>query len=45
LCAILGAIAILLTSVEKIIAGVFVVIIVLGGILWLNTNLQTKVQK
>lgn len=45
LCAILGAIAILLTSVEKIFAGGLVVIIVLGGILWLNTNLQAKGQK
>lgn len=45
LCAILGAIAILLTSIEKIFAGAFVGIIVLGGILWLNTNLQTKVQQ
>ncbi len=45
LCAILGAIALLLPQDEKLFAGVFAAIIILGGILWLNTNLQTKGQK
>ncbi len=45
LCAILGAIALLLPQDEKLFAGVFAAIIILGGILWLNTNLQIKDQK
>jgi len=42
LCAILGAIAFVLPSEGKVFAGVVIGIIVLGGLLWLNTNLQTK---
>lgn len=45
LCAILGAIALALPAVEKLFAGVVVAIIVLGGLLWLNTNLPQKAQK
>lgn len=45
LCAILGAIALALPAVEKLFAGVVVAIIVLGGLLWLNTNLPLKAQK
>jgi len=45
LCAILGAIALLLPQAEKLFAGVLAAIIILGGILWLNTNLQIKGQK
>ena len=44
LCAILGAIALVLPSAGKVFAGVVIGIIVLGGLLWLNTNLQTKGQ-
>ncbi len=42
LCAILGAIALSLHSVEKLFAGAVVAIIVLGGLLWLNMNLSQK---
>ena len=42
LCAILGAIALILPSSEKIFAGVVVAIIILGGLLWLNMNLPQK---
>src|SRR4030042_7122293 len=42
LCAILGAIALILPSVEKLFAGVIVAIIVLGGLLWLNMTLPQK---
>ena len=42
LCAILGAAALTLHSVEKLFAGVFVAIIVLGGLLWLNISLQAS---
>ena len=45
LCAILGAIALLLPSSEKLFAGVVVAIIVLGGLLWLNMTLPHGVQK
>jgi len=45
LCAILGAIAILLPTDEKMFAGVFAGIIILGGILWLNLSLPTRDQK
>ncbi|KKR78184.1 MAG: Glycosyl transferase, family 4, conserved region [Candidatus Curtissbacteria bacterium GW2011_GWA1_40_9] len=45
LCAILGAIALLLPSGEKLFAGVFAAIIILGGILWLNMSLPVKGQK
>lgn len=42
LCAILGAIALILPAVEKVFAGVIVAIIILGGLLWLNMNLQKE---
>ena len=42
LCAILGAIALSLTSVEKLFAGLIVAIIVLGGLLWINMSLLLK---
>jgi UDP-GlcNAc:undecaprenyl-phosphate GlcNAc-1-phosphate transferase len=42
LCAILGATALVLPSAGKLFAGVVIGIIVLGGLLWLNTNLQIK---
>ncbi len=45
LCAILGAVALILPATQKLIVGVFIAIIVLGGIVWLNFNLPTKVQK
>lgn len=45
LCAILGAIALVLPSTDKLFAGSVVAIIVLGGLLWLNMNLPQKVQK
>lgn len=45
LCAILGAVALLFSSFEKIVAGAIIAIIILGAILWLNTNLQIKAQK
>lgn len=44
LCAILGAIALFLGHNQKLIAGVFVAIIILGVLVWLNMNLQTKDQ-
>lgn len=44
LCAILGATALVLPSTGKLFAGVFIGIIILGGLLWLNTNLQIKDQ-
>ncbi|MEK7581426.1 MAG: MraY family glycosyltransferase [Patescibacteria group bacterium] len=40
LCAILGAVALVLPADQKLFAGVFIAIIVLGGILWINTSLQ-----
>ena len=43
-CAILGAAALTLHSVEKLFAGVFVAIIVLGGLLWLNISLPVRDQ-
>jgi UDP-GlcNAc:undecaprenyl-phosphate GlcNAc-1-phosphate transferase len=45
LCAILGSIALLLPQGEKLFAGVIAAIIILGGIVWLNLNLQIKGQK
>lgn len=45
LCAILGAVALILPAEQKLIVGVFIAIIVLGGIIWLNFNLPTKAQK
>lgn len=45
LCAILGAAALLLASLEKVFAGVVVAVVVLGGLLWLNTDLLQKAQK
>lgn len=45
LCAILGAVALILPATQKVFAGVFIAIIILGGIIWLNINLPTKVQK
>ena len=45
LCAILGAVALMLPAGQKLFAGVFIAIIVLGGIIWLNFNLPTKAQK
>lgn len=45
LCAILGAIALLLPALEKLFAGAIVAIIILGGLLWLNMNLPQKAQK
>lgn len=45
LCAILGAIALVLPADQKIFAGVFAAIIILGGLLWLNTNLPIKDRK
>lgn len=44
LCAILGAIALVLPASEKVFAGAVVAIIVLGGLLWLNMNLPQKAQ-
>ncbi|MDO8261304.1 MAG: MraY family glycosyltransferase [Candidatus Magasanikbacteria bacterium] len=45
LCAILGAVALILPAGQKLFVGVFIAIIVLGGIVWLNFNLPTRVQK
>ena len=45
MCAILGAVALGLSTSEKIFAGVVVAVIVLGGLLWLNMNLPQKAQK
>ena len=42
LCAILGATALVLPSEGKLFAGLVIGIIVLGGLLWLNMNLQIK---
>ena len=42
LCAILGAVALLLPSASKLFAGVVVSVVVLGGLLWLNMNLPQK---
>lgn len=42
LCAILGAVALLLPPVSKLFAGVVVAVVVLGGLLWLNMNLPQK---
>lgn len=45
LCAILGAAALQLNSSGKLYAAVVTVILVLGGLLWLNLNLSQKAQK
>lgn len=45
LCAILGAVALILPSSQKLFAGVIVAIIILGGLVWLNLNLPQKAQK
>lgn len=42
LCAILGAVALLLPSESKLFAGVVVAVVVLGGLLWLNMTLPQK---
>ncbi len=42
LCAILGSIALLLHSFEKLFAAVVVAIIILGGLIWLNMTLQPR---
>ena len=44
-CAILGAIALTLPAFGKLFAGVVIATIILGGLLWLNTNLPQKAQK
>ncbi len=41
-CAILGALALVLSSFIKIFAGLVVVIVVLGGLIWLNFYLPQK---
>lgn len=45
LCAILGAAALSLASIEKLFAGAVAAIIILGGLLWLDTNLPQKAPK
>lgn len=45
LCAILGAIALTLHSEQKIFAGVVVVIVILGGLVWLAINLPAGDQR
>lgn len=40
LCAILGAAALTLSASQKLFAGILVAIIIIGGLLWLNMNLQ-----
>ncbi len=45
LCAILGAIALALPAEGKVFAALFVAIIVLGVLVWLNINLQNVVRK
>lgn len=42
LCAILGAAALRLASGEKLFAGVVVLVVVLGGLVWLNMTLPQK---
>lgn len=42
LCAILGAVALLLPSIQKVFAGVVVAVVILGGLLWLNMNLPQR---
>lgn len=44
-CAILGAIALTLPAFGKLFAGVVIATIILGGLLWLNTNLPQKARK
>lgn len=45
LCAILGAIALSLTSTGKLFALIIAIVAVLGGLLWLNMTLPLKVRK
>ncbi|MCR4324663.1 MAG: undecaprenyl/decaprenyl-phosphate alpha-N-acetylglucosaminyl 1-phosphate transferase [Candidatus Curtissbacteria bacterium] len=45
LCAILGAAALQLASIEKLFAAVVVAVIVLGGLVWLNMNLPQKARR
>lgn len=45
LCAILGSIALILPSAQKLFAGVVVAVVVLGGLVWLNMNLPQRDQK
>lgn len=42
LCAILGAIALLLPARDKLFTGVVAAIILVGGLLWLNSNLHLR---
>ncbi len=42
LCAILGAAALTLSANQKLYAAILAAIIILGGLVWLNTNLQIK---
>lgn len=44
LCAILGAAALTLSANQKLYAAILAAIIILGGLLWLNMNLQIKDQ-
>ncbi|MBI3341504.1 undecaprenyl/decaprenyl-phosphate alpha-N-acetylglucosaminyl 1-phosphate transferase [Candidatus Curtissbacteria bacterium] len=44
-CAILGAAALWLHAVQKLFALVVVVTIILGALVWLNTNLSPKLRK
>ena len=43
-CVILGGLALSLHSVEKLFAGFVVIIIIIGGLLWLNTSLSQRPQ-
>lgn len=45
LCAILGAAALTLSANQKLYAAILTAIIILGGLVWLNTNLQAGDQK
>lgn len=45
LCAILGAAALSLDAAGKIFAGVVVLVVVAGGLLWLNMNLPQRAQR
>lgn len=45
LCAILGAVALSLSSSGKLFAGIIIGIIILGGLLWLNMILPLKARK
>lgn len=43
-CVILGALALSLHTVEKLFAGFVVIIIIVGGLLWLNMSLSQKLR-